>query len=775
MSTSFSAGAVEVYFTPAMRSTLSSPATPTPHSLARWILLLWLCSAGAVGAIEKIVLVGGNGPLPWRGGGGTIPATAILDEATVDETNTPGGVIDFEAAEFPGWILPHSVDTSDNILIRLTSKARGGTISSPIPSAQVRFKDEYRKMIDGDGETALEVRATSSASSAGALGLILEFDFNALFAVNRIRFFPRNAAPDWPAPNFPFQNDFLKGYEIFINDGRPESLLNGRPIWTTIALEGQNEEAVVDLAIPTQFVRRMRLKSLTSADFEIAEIQVFAEGFVPQATYLSNVFDFGEPALLGHLRWIQQTVGDSVLADVLIRTRTGVDPEPAEYTRTGVQSVGLAEVSRTVGGISNLEEIFVNVPWKEPDDVDDDELRSLVETKLEDELLSGAEALLAWSRLPLNLRAQLEITGSEHGRVRDKGPIRDDLTNWSPWSPPYSAAGLVADRELDVPGAGTPVRSPSPRRYFQFMVEFASRGFDSAAGLGALAFDVSTPALADTLIGEVFPRNAEVGATTDFTYAVLVRMGAATAGFDRLEIETPLRVEAVGVVEIQGPDGPLASADFSGHALDDLPVEVGDGFAVLAVTDDGLLLSLPTVEQDEALVTVEFATAVLRFGTIFSARVLRTDVGAVGQNVLAGNAADLGRAGVPDPDLVRVGAAVATNLTVQVAISRDLLTNVRAAPGVFTPNGDQRNDRVAIHYDVTNIASPVPVEIQLFDLAGRPIRTLVESRTSGRYAIEWDGRDDAGRLVPPGQYVYAVTLDADTGEDRRLGVIGVAY
>ena len=31
--------------------------------------------------------------------------------------------------------------------------------------------------------------------------------------------------------------------------------------------------------------------------------------------------------------------------------------------------------------------------------------------------------------------------------------------------------------------------------------------------------------------------------------------------------------------------------------------------------------------------------------------------------------------------------------------------------------------------------------------SGRPIRTLVESRTSGRYAIEWDGRDDAGRLV----------------------------
>ena len=48
------------------------------------------------------------------------------------------------------------------------------------------------------------------------------------------------------------------------------------------------------------------------------------------------------------------------------------------------------------------------------------------------------------------------------------------------------------------------------------MVEFASRGFDAASGLGALGFELSTPALADTLIGEVFPRHADVGAATVF-------------------------------------------------------------------------------------------------------------------------------------------------------------------------------------------------------------------------------------------------------------------
>ena len=418
------------------------------------LVIAWLSAANIGSAGEEIVLVGSSGSLPWREGGGTIAATAILDESTVNQTNTPGGVIDFESIDFPGWIFPQRVDTTDNILIGLTSKERGGSISSPIPSAQVSFKNDYKKLIDADGQTALEVRATSSASSAGALGLILEFDLNALFAVNRIRFFPRNAAPELPAPDFPFHNDFIKGYEIFINDGRPESYLNNRPIWTTIALEGQNEEAVVDLSIPTQFVRQIRFKSLTTADFEIAEFQVFAEGFVPQATYLSNVFDFGEPALLGHLRWIQKTIGDSVLSDIQIRTRTGVDPEPVEFTRVGIQSIGLTEVSRTVGGVSNLEEIRVKVPWKCPQDVEDDELRTLVETELEDDLLSGEEALLAWTRLPLKLRAQLEISQAEYGKLKEQGPIRDDLTNWSPWSPPYSAAGIVEAQALEIPGSG---------------------------------------------------------------------------------------------------------------------------------------------------------------------------------------------------------------------------------------------------------------------------------------------------------------------------------
>ena len=127
---------------------------------------------------------------------------------------------------------------------------------------------------------------------------------------NRFKFFPRNADPDFLAPDFQFQDDFMKGYEIFVNDGQPESRREGSLIWETVAFDGQNLEAVGEAKIPTRFVRFLRLKSLTSADFEIAEFQVFSEGFVPQAVFISNIFDFGERVLLGNLRWVQEQVGD---------------------------------------------------------------------------------------------------------------------------------------------------------------------------------------------------------------------------------------------------------------------------------------------------------------------------------------------------------------------------------------------------------------------------------------------------------------------------------
>ncbi len=48
-----------------------------------------------------------------------------------------------------------------------------------------------------------------------------------------------------------------------------------------------------------------------------------------------------------------------------------------------------------------------------------------------------------------------------------------------------------------------------------------------------------------------------------------------------------------------------------------------------------------------------------------------------------------------------------------------------------------------------------PVKLEIFNLLGQKVRTLVDAHlTPGHYQVVWDGRDDQGRLVATGVYLY---------------------
>lgn len=742
-------------------------------SSANLLLVFVLGFSRAIAPVEaqiEVIQLGGEGGLSWESGGGSIPATVILDPETVDQTNTPGGVIDFEPFDRANWIFPQQADTTDNILVGVDSKERGGKVFTPIPS--FRFLEaDFPKMYDSDGTTALSVRS-SGTEGTGAYGLLIEFDLGAIFGINRFKFFPRNADPDFLAPDFQFQDDFMKGYEIFVNDGQPESRREGSLIWETVAFDGQNLEAVVEAKIPTRFVRFLRLKSLTSADFEIAEFQVFSEGFVPQAVFISNIFDFGERVLLGNLRWVQEQVGDPSRSRVRIRTRSGDDPLPVEFTRIGKQSSGRLEQRG-----NTIFDIPIDAPWKKASTVEDNQLKDLIENVLDNEAEDGRSALLIFNQLPLEQRAQITLDEASYNRLGDneKSIIREDLTDWSPWSSPYSVEGIVTQDQLQEQGGGTPIVSPGSRRYFQIMIEFFNEDFDAATGLGGIGWDIFRPVFADSLIAEILPRSAVLGESTRFTYGVLAKTTAENTGFDRFEISTPLRTESIGRIAIRRADGNTEEADFSGLSLATLPVEQ-NGFSVVDIRDDGFVIAFARIEGQGALLTVEFDSTVLRLGTRFGGRALNADNQTLGQVVLAGNAADLSREGLEDPDRRAVGSLDLKNLFVGVPITDELLVNVVADPAVFTPNGDGINDAVAITYDITNIARLTRIEVKVFDLAGRLVRTLYTGLDlSGRFIRPWDGRDDRQNTVPPGNYVFAVSLSAGTGEEKQVGVVGVAY
>ena len=66
--------------------------------------------------------------------------------------------------------------------------------------------------------------------------------------------------------------------------------------------------------------------------------------------------------------------------------------------------------------------------------------------------------------------------------------------------------------------------------------------------------------------------------------------------------------------------------------------------------------------------------------------------------------------------------------------------------------------------------------IRISDLGGHPVRLLYDGHDGpGRYRRCWDGRDDAGRLVSPGVYLYRASVSVDRRDVTRTGVLSVSY
>ena len=96
---------------------------------------------------------------------------------------------------------------------------------------------------------------------------------------------------------------------------------------------------------------------------------------------------------------------------------------------------------------------------------------------------------------------------------------------------------------------------------------------------------------------------------------------------------------------------------------------------------------------------------------------------------------------------------------------------------VMTPNGDGINDVGILEFTVLRINTDRAVGVDLYDVTGRLVRRLRETRelANGLYRMEWDGRDEDGKLVTPGIYIVRYEVDADARDSKPTGLISVAY
>lgn len=255
-------------------------------------------------------------------------------------------LIDFSGAAIQSRFIDSSVN-----LTGADPETNLGSGSNPIPLPYIggtgnggqNQNFNVFKMLDGDPKTAHFRRFTQDPNSRPGIGegwaCGCNFDFGADVPINRVRFYPRLGpddqlfieelnAPQIPLERFPetsFADNYVKWYDIRVRNTAQAA--DGRN-WTTIQSTRENLDVVVDLRFNTRSIRWLTMRTFPLRNWEIAEFEVYGEGFVEKTVYLSQILDFGQGVSWDKIRWSGTRPPGT---RVEIRTRTGQTPDPSLY------------------------------------------------------------------------------------------------------------------------------------------------------------------------------------------------------------------------------------------------------------------------------------------------------------------------------------------------------------------------------------------------------------------------------------------------------------
>ena len=428
-------------------------------------------------------------------------------------------------------------------------------------------------IIDGDGATGTEnIFKTAGVDQDGRTFFL---DFGSRVPDDSLVFFPRQEGTY--ANGKPFADDFVRKHRISVSNGL--TYVNEQPLFTLLRDIPVNPNSIFAMKFPQQFIRFVQLRVGSRNPFEIAEFELYGNGFVPRATYRTQVIDLGEISNYGVLSWAQRALelGESGLVElqglgktsVTIRMKTGQDESPLVHFKKVI----------------------------------DNETRAV---------------------------SQVVVSEADYKKLSsgEKGDIEDDTDNWSSWSLPLESGQLIP--------------LPSPRPYFQLQIIMESESVTQTVRIDSLRIEHSRPPAAAVVgeislemdpnpvadIGVIDKDDAVVlpsidgGAEVLFAYDVRARINSANQnGFDALRIDTPTPATFVGL-EMGEPLMPV-EPDMVRESDEDLEIV----FTSNKITFDH---NVP--------IRVLFKGSVVVFGTIFTGTVWDTQSEILGQPVLEGNA-----------------------------------------------------------------------------------------------------------------------------------------
>ena len=350
-----------------------------------------------------------------------------------------------------------------------------------------------------------------------------------------------------------------------------------------------------------------------------------------------------------------------------------------------------------------------------------------------------------------------EVTESQYGKLLslfrgDIVPEEVPGSDWSDWSEPYTLS------------TGSAITSPSPREFLKVRATLLSNDPQAATVLRSIRLNFVDP-VAQGLIGEVVPFQVDsLGIEQPFSLYIRPDFARNDSGFDELLLVSPpdMTLEFAGLYGGSEADFMSEGGDISALAIADAEVVAGGG--------DSLQVTFAAIDPNAGVdvLRLDFRTTLFSTGAVLRPSLQQRGATSTWQRVDAGNAISLG-----------VGN---TTTLVGAVGNKDLIREAVVRPAAFSPNGDGVNDEAVFAFKVVRVGDDSPAEVLIYDLGGRLVRRLVEDRevSTGAHALRWDGRDQAGEVVPPGIYYARLRVATETDgagvkNAEVLRTVSVAY
>ena len=314
-----------------------------------------------------------------------------------------------------------------------------------------------------------------------------------------------------------------------------------------------------------------------------------------------------------------------------------------------------------------------------------------------------------WGRA--NWRAHTPTGTSVRMQVRT-GSTPTVTSSWSPWS-----------EEVLLPNSLFSVFEP--RQYMQYRVNLYTESVETPT-LDEVSISYDTMLVVQSSIAKILPQTAQILMETQFQYQLNAEVDSRSTGIDTLVIFTKIPIVVTGVT------------------VNDLNIPYS-----VQIQPGAVIVGFGSTISFNAIVSVGMKFTPFLDETSFPCVVIS-------------------KANASNPQ--RVDATVSNNVEswtlLASGVPEQVIVDAKADPNPFTPNSDGRNDVTHFTFFVSNLVVARPVQIKIYDISGRLVRTLLDIRTTAQAfveqnAVRWDGRGDNGQLLPPGLYIYQIIAEVD--------------